>query len=290
MANQKTPGLDGFPAEIYKRYEEMLLPELLKTFNSASEEGGLPLSMRDSTIIVLPKEGKDLLDPSFYRPIVLLGTDVKILAKILAEKLKKIIQNLVHMDQTGFIPNRSTSMNIRRVWLNLQAPTINVGSSAILSLDAAKAFDSLEWHYLWQTSAAFQFGPNYVGWVRLLYEKPRLKVKINNKCSESFFLTRGTRLGCPLSPLLLALAMEPLAITIRALARIQGFQRASGVEKIALYADVVLFLGDTQESLVAAMDIITDFGRISGVNINWDKSMLLPVDLQICHQSFHRWK
>lgn len=101
-------------------------------------------------------------------------------------------------------------------------------------------------------------------------------MKINNKCSESFFLTRGTRQGCPLSSLLFALAMEPLAITIRSSARIQGFQRASGVEKIALYAnDVLLFLGDTRGSLAEAMDIIIDFGQISCLNINWDKSKLL---------------
>lgn len=148
---------------------------------------------------------------------------MKLPAKILAERLKTIIQNLVPKDQTGFIPNGSTSINIRWVWLNLQVPTINVGPRAILSLDAARAFDNLEAHYLWQTLAAFQFGPKYVGWVRLLYERPRIKVKIKNICSESFSLTRGTRQGCPLSPLLFALVMEPLAISIRSSVGVHGF-------------------------------------------------------------------
>lgn len=59
--------------------------------------------------------------------------------------------------------------------------------------------------------------------------------------------------------------MEPLALAIRSSANIQGFQRASGVEKIALYVE-------------DAMDIIVDFGWISGLIINWDKLKLLPVD------------
>lgn len=57
IANQKSPRLDGLPAEIYESYKEILLPELLKTFNGASVDGVLPLSMRESTIIALPKEG-----------------------------------------------------------------------------------------------------------------------------------------------------------------------------------------------------------------------------------------
>lgn len=60
----------------------------------------------------------------------------------------------------------------------------------------------------------------------------------------------------------------------------QIFTRVSGEEKIALYANyILLFLGDTRSSLSAAMDVIIDFGQFSSLNINWDKSMLLPVDI-----------
>lgn len=100
--------------------------------------------MLEATIIVIHKEGKDQLDVSSYRPISLLCTDVKILAKVLATHLNGCIQNFIHPDQSGFIPNMSTSINIRRVFLNIQIPTDNMGSRAILALDAAKAFDSLE--------------------------------------------------------------------------------------------------------------------------------------------------
>lgn len=69
MANQKSPGPDRLPIEIYKHYGEVLLPELLKTLCGAAEEGRLPSSMTEATIIVLQKEGKDQLDTSSYRLI-----------------------------------------------------------------------------------------------------------------------------------------------------------------------------------------------------------------------------
>lgn len=150
MANHKSPGPDGLPVEIYKQYGEVLFQELLGVFNWAKEQGRLPTSMTEATIIVLHKEGKDPLDPGSYRPISLLCADVKILAKILAIRVKKVIHKIVHPDQTVFIPHRTTSMNIRRVLLNLQIPTVNRGSRAMLLLDVVKAFDSIEWEYLWR--------------------------------------------------------------------------------------------------------------------------------------------
>lgn len=91
MANQKFPGPDGLPLETYKLYGEVLLPGLLKTLRWAVVEGRLPSSMSEATIIVLQKEGKDQLDASSYRPISLLCSDVKIVAKVLATRLNKCI-------------------------------------------------------------------------------------------------------------------------------------------------------------------------------------------------------
>lgn len=99
----------------------------------------------------------------------------------------------------------------------------------------------------------------------ILYTGPRAKVKINERFSEYFPLFRGTRQGCPLSPLFFALTVEPLAIAIRTAGNIGGFRRGVNEEKILLYADDVLFLGEANYSLTTAMDIIKIFGQISGL-------------------------
>lgn len=164
--------------------------------------------MTEATIIVLPKEGKDPPEVTSYRPISPLCSDVKILGKVLAARLNRIISKIVHPDQSEFIPDRATSANIRWVYLSLQLPMENQVSRAILALDAIKAFDGFEWHYLWRVLIEFQFGPDFINLNRTLYEAPRAKVKINSECSEFFRLARGTRQGCPLTPLFFSLAVD----------------------------------------------------------------------------------
>lgn len=107
MAGQKAPGPDGLPAETYRRYKKVLLPELLGVLNWSAMEGELPTSIMESTIVVIHKEGKDPLNISSCRPISLLSMDVKILAKVLAPRLTMVIQKLVHPDQSVLIPGRS---------------------------------------------------------------------------------------------------------------------------------------------------------------------------------------
>lgn len=69
---------------------------------------------------------------------------------MLVNRLSKVMRNLVHPDQSGFILTRSTGINICRLYLNQQIPSDNIGDKTILSLDAAKAFDSVELSYLWE--------------------------------------------------------------------------------------------------------------------------------------------
>lgn len=95
-------------------------------------------------IIVLLKTGKDPLDPGSYRPISLLQSDVKMLSKVLALRLNKVISSIIHSDQAGFMPQKSTARNLSRLFVNLQSKSNNLGDRALLSLNAYKPFDSIE--------------------------------------------------------------------------------------------------------------------------------------------------
>lgn len=94
----KAPGDDGLPMEVYTQYGEAILPKLLEVFNSSFKSGRLPTTMTRANIILLLKPGKDPVDPSSYRPISLLQSDVKILAKILAMRVNKVISSIIHPD------------------------------------------------------------------------------------------------------------------------------------------------------------------------------------------------
>lgn len=174
-----------------------------------------------TTITLIPKKGKDLEQVGSYRPISLLNTDQKILAKSLARKLNPHMAKLVHPDQTGFIPSRHSFHNFRCLFNIMYSPRHPKDDIFILSLDAEKAFDCVEWSYLYVVLE--KAGAGFISWVKLLYNNSNATILINWTVSDAFNLYRDTRQGCALSPLLFALALEPLAETIRAHSGIHGY-------------------------------------------------------------------
>ena len=83
-----------------------------------------------------------------------------------------------------------------------------------ISLDAEKAFDRVEWHYLFYIMSKFGFGPVIIGWVKALYNNPSASIKTKGTISEPFQLQRSTRQGCLASLTLFILALEPLVCAI----------------------------------------------------------------------------
>ena len=71
----------------------------------------------------------------------------------------------------------------------------------LLSLDAEKAFDRVDWKYLEHTLGKKKFHPDFTSWIGVLYSGPMSKVRVNGYTSRTFGLKRGTRQVCPLSPL-----------------------------------------------------------------------------------------
>ena len=81
--------------------------------------------------------------------------------------------------------------------------------SIVVALDTKKACDRLEWPYLFKVPAKFGLGPLFINWVQTLYHKPQAKISTDGQISSTCPLSRSSRQGCPLSPALFVLAMEP---------------------------------------------------------------------------------
>ena len=112
----------------------------------------------------------------------------------------------------------------------------NPSDSAVISLDAKQAFDQIEWRYMFATLKKFGFGDKFMTLLKMLYACPKSTVLTNHVRSPPFSLQLGTRQGCSLSPLLFALALEPLAISIRSLPQIAGIGDSASDSPIGLYA------------------------------------------------------
>ncbi|KAJ1106763.1 hypothetical protein NDU88_004162 [Pleurodeles waltl] len=115
-----------------------------------------------------------------------------------------------------------------------------------------------------------------MAWIRCIYQAPRAAVRVNGTLSLSFSIQRGTRQECPLSPLLFALYMEPMAQRLRDDPRITGVKFGGDKHIISLYADeVILTLAEPVTSLPALMGVLEEFGRVSGFQINMLKSQAM---------------
>ena len=120
----------------------------------------------------------------------------------------------------------------------------------LLSLDAEKAFDRVEWDYLFYILKKIGFGVKFVSWIHVLYSLTLAAIRTNNNLSSFLQLSCGTRQGCPLSPLLFALAIEPLAIALRDNILIKGIWRNNTDHKVSLYADdMLLYISEPVSSL-----------------------------------------
>ena len=85
----------------------------------------------------------------------------------------------------------------------------------ILNLDIKKAFDTISHDYIWKVLQAYGFGPQFQQLLKLLYKDITAEVIVHGHFTQSFPIKSGVRQGCPLSPLLYVLCVEPLANVIR---------------------------------------------------------------------------
>ena len=211
MPVKKCPGPDGLPAEYYKAYADIIAPRLLEMLQEAKAQGLLPVTMRKALIVMIPKKENEETEPGACRSLSLLGVDTK----ILATRLRTVVTHLVMEDQCGFMPGHGTHMTLRRLSNIMCAVQDQEMDAALAALDIEKAFDMLGWDYLWEALERMGLGDEFLRWLCLLYVQPVARVTTGNIVSKVIRIKRGTKQGCPLSPLLFALAMEPLALYLR---------------------------------------------------------------------------
>jgi hypothetical protein len=274
-----SPGPDGIPLEMYRRAGQGMAALLSRLFVAMLTTCQTPAKFLDGCITSIHKDG-DRANPANYRPITLLNTDYRLLAKILANRCLNHTAHLISLEQSAFLKGRSIADSIMMLQLlphALKAAGAPAGA-LVAFLDFTKAYDTISRAFLTQIMLKLGVSGRFVDWVKMLLSDTRACAVVNGFRSSRMRFHSGVRQGCPLAPVLYLFVGEALlrflqaqpglGITLPPNTRVVAGQHADDVK-------VVLRDRLAAGELVLALHT---FGAASGQQHNLGKCALLPLD------------
>ncbi|GJT69861.1 RNA-directed DNA polymerase, eukaryota [Tanacetum coccineum] len=223
----KSPGPDGFTFGFYRRYWDIMEKDVVDAVSFFFTEGMFPKGRNASFIALIPKiqDAKVVKD---FRPISLIGSLYKIIAKILANRLVMVLGDLVSEVQSAFIANRQILdgpfiLNELIQWCKSKKK-----QTMIFKIDFEKAYDSVRWDYLDDVLEKFGFGSKWRGWIHNCLHSSKGSILVNGSPTDEFHFRRGLKQGDPLSPFLFILVMESLHLSFQNVVD-EGLFKASGL-------------------------------------------------------------
>ncbi|CAM2119588.1 unnamed protein product [Caretta caretta] len=196
--------------------------------------------------------------------------DYKVVAKAILLRLRSMLVDMVHPDQTDTVPGRTIFDNLYLVSDLLELERRDGLSFTLLSLDKGKAFDQMDHKYLLGILWAFSFGPQFVGFLQVLYVSAECLVRLNWILTAPVSFGRGVHQGCQLLGQLYTLAIEPfLRLLCKRLTGLVLHEPEVWLVLAAYAADVLLVVRDRVEASQAV------YSAASSAQINWVKSSSL---------------
>uniref|UniRef100_H9GUV3 Reverse transcriptase domain-containing protein n=1 Tax=Anolis carolinensis TaxID=28377 RepID=H9GUV3_ANOCA len=234
----KAPGPDGFTASFYKVMKDELAPFLKTLMNQVLEQRVIPESWKEGDIITIHKEDTDKTEVKNYRPISLLNLDYKIFTNILANRFKDFLSTWIGPEQKGFLLGRQMKDNVRTIVDVIEYyETYHQKELALLSIDAEKAFDNLNWSFIKLLFKEIDIGHQFYNAIEAIYMEQKAKILVNGQYTKEIQINKGTRQGCPLSPLIFIFALEILIRNIRRDNQLKGTKIANYEFKLRAFAD-----------------------------------------------------
>ncbi|GKE05044.1 reverse transcriptase domain, reverse transcriptase zinc-binding domain protein, partial [Tanacetum coccineum] len=237
-----------------------------------------------SFVTMIPKVA-DPIGLGDYRPISLIGCYYKIIAKMLAERVKRVVGDVVGEVQNAFIKGRYILDGVLIANETMEFLKKKKRKGLIFKVDFEKAYDSINWRFLLGIMRRMGFGNKWIRWVDTCLRSASMSILVNGSPSEEFGLERGVRQGDPLSPFLFILAAEGLnAIVSEAVEK--GIFRGVvvGDNNVMVphlqYADDTIFFGDwDKDNAKSLMCILKCFEEASGLKVNYNKSKIYGIGI-----------
>jgi len=216
---------------------------------------------------------------------VLSNCDIKICTKAIAIRTSTVLDTIIGKTQAGYVPGRQVNDNNRLLEeiINLYGETRQ--KAYVITLDAQKAFDSVDHEYLAQCLKAFGFPQSYCDQVKTIYTDLKASILINGHISQSFNIEQSVKQGDALSCALFIIAIEPLLRKFNQDPRITPVILNPGKDNeeslISFsYADDITTLCQNKEGIQAVISIYEEFSKISGIKLNVAKTEIMVIGIE----------
>ncbi|XP_058784794.1 uncharacterized protein LOC131659630 [Vicia villosa] len=280
MHPNKSPGPDGFNPAFYQHFWYLCGDDIFHAVTTWMTRGFFPPELNETNICLIPKcpNPKNMKD---LRPISLCNVVYKLISKVLANRLKLVLDKCVLEEQSAFIEGRSildNAMVATEIIHALKRKTSGNMANLALKIDISKAYDRVDWGFLREIMRRMGFDERWIHWLLMCVTSVHYSVLVNSDRVEPIFPGRGLRQGDPLSPYLFILVFEGLSALIkRAVSRgdIHGAHICRGAPSVShlLFADdYFLFCRANIMEASNLMGILKIYADVTGQVINLSKS------------------
>lgn len=280
MGDDKASGPDGYSAKFFKSAWTVIGEDFCKAVQEFFRSGKLLKEVNATLIALIPKVDSPERVGEF-RPIALCNVVYKCISKILANRIKGSLDSIIDDNQNAFIPGRRISDNILLTQELLRNYHRDKGvPRCAFKVDIKKAYDSVNWDFLFEALYLFGFPERMIAWIRECVSTPSYSVIVNGEAVGFFKGEKGLRQGDPLSPYLFTIVMQVLSIILRKRIEEDGgfkFHRKCDIQKIAHLCfadDLFLFSHGDPWSVQILRDSLDEFGEASGLWPNESKSSM----------------
>ena len=272
LKKQVTPGPDGWNSEIYQFFWSKIGRMVHEAIAYAKEQGQMHLEARRGVILLIPKKNKNPEKLKAWRPLTMLSTCYKILAKVLALRMKTVLPYLIADTQAGFMENRQISGVLRT--------TIDISKYGkklkgyLLSIDFEKCFDKIAYEGIKGSLSYLGFGPQFTQWVNLLLHNFESTTVNNGYLSDHIKIERSCHQGCPVAPLLYLCCGEVMSREIKQNENIHGITMQNLENIIAQFADDTQLFLDSKRSVEEVVKTLSTLEANIGLQVNYEKSSI----------------